>query len=119
MKTGNSELYNYKDNIALPTREGFIVIGKMEITHLESDANFTRIYSVDKSTLLINKHLKSFESFLPKELFFRAHKRFIVNKSFVTKYIKKDSQFVLSNDVVIPVSVRKKKSLQKEFNVLE
>ena len=104
--------------IGFPTSEGFVVLSISEITYLESDANFSRVYTSEGVWHLITRQLKQLEQNLPNPIFFRAHRRYLVNKLFVINYNKKDSQLIMRGGGAIPVAVRKRKALAEAFGVV-
>jgi two-component system LytT family response regulator len=100
--------------IAIPSVEGYSFIDVNEIISLEADGKYTKITSVDlKSTSI--KNIGEFEELLNSEHFFRTHKSWIINLKHVKKYIKNDSQVLLSNDTLADVSFRKKDAFLKLF----
>lgn len=110
---------HFTQQVALPTKDGLVFLLLSNIKYLESESSYTKVITSTADAYLVNKQLKSFESFLPATMFFRAHKRYIVNKAYVSSFVKKDMQFILDSGERIPVSVRKKKTLTIEFNIMQ
>ena len=101
--------------IAIPSVEGYSFISVDEIISLEADGKYTKITSQGlKSTSI--KNIGEFEELLDPERFFRIHKSWIINLSYVKKYIKHDNQVLLANDTLADVSFRKKDAFLKLFD---
>jgi two-component system LytT family response regulator len=108
-----------KDNtlkkIAIPSVEGYSFIDVNEIISLEADGKYTNIRCIGlKSTSI--KNIGEFEELLNSEYFFRTHKSWIINLKHVKKYIKNDSQVLLSDDTLADVSFRRKDAFLKLFD---
>lgn len=77
-------------------------IYKIEFTDLlfaEAKGNYTKIVTTD-SIILVGMTFSSFEEMLPKTLFIRVHRSFIVNKSRIT-HIEGNRVFVNKNEIPI------------------
>ncbi len=48
--------------------------------------------------IMVSKTLKHIEDLLPKEVFFRIHKTYLVNLNYVEKYIRTDGHKVILDD---------------------
>ncbi len=70
------------------------------INYIESDSEYVTFYTNDKK-IVSNQRLKILEELLPKSLFMRVHRSYIINKTKVTGL--KDKQLLIS-DVLIPIS---------------
>jgi two-component system, LytTR family, response regulator len=98
--------------IAVPNHEQIDLIDIELITHLESNNNYTTIYTNDKKSLLTSKNIKDFENRLPKHLFFRVHNSHIVNLKCIKSYLRaKSGSLILTDGSIIPISASKKKEL--------
>jgi two-component system LytT family response regulator len=82
------------------------------ILRLESDKNYTDIFTKDNKKITSSKTLKYYESLLPGDQFFRIHQKHLVNLNCIKKYLKEDGGYVqLNNDYKLEVSRRKKDEL--------
>lgn len=100
--------------LALPTLEGLLFIDIGNIIYLEASSNYTNIILADKTKIIASKTLKDFEELLPEEIFFRPHHSYIINLTYIKKYIKGDGgQIELQNGTFIDVSRRKKEEFLK------
>lgn len=104
--------------ISLPTDTGFVVINSDDLIYIQAYGNYSKLFLTDDKTILIKRHLKTFENFLSQDYFIRIHNKYITNKSFVKAFNKKEMRLTLSIDTRLPVSVRRKKKVQKSFNVM-
>jgi two-component system, LytTR family, response regulator len=76
-----------KQQVILPTLEGFEVVKMEEIIRLRGNGNFTDIYLQNGTKKMVCRFLKHFSEILPIP-FLRVHKSHIVNLSFVKSYNK-------------------------------
>lgn len=105
--TGSSE---YK-NIAFPTESGFELIKVNSILYCVADNNYCTIISIDGTKTTLSKSLKYVEEKLPKTIFQRIHKSYLVNLNYVSRFNKTNNLLVeLTNGENLPVSIRKKES---------
>nr|WP_293299950.1 LytTR family DNA-binding domain-containing protein [Allomuricauda sp.] len=110
--------HNFKDGagtskrIAVPTMDGFAMVDVKDIIRLQSDGNYTHIYTISNKRITAARTLKHFEGLLDTDAFFRTHKSHLVNLSFVDNYIKgKGGYVVLSDGTKVEVAVRRKEEL--------
>jgi two-component system LytT family response regulator len=84
---------NFKENkpekqqIILPTMEGFEVVRIENIVRLKGNGNFTDVYLNDGSKKMVCRFLKHFTEILPFP-FMRVHKTHIINLQFIKSYHK-------------------------------
>jgi two-component system LytT family response regulator len=105
--TGSSE---YK-NIAFPTESGFELIKVNSILYCVADNNYCNIVSIDGTKTTLSKSLKYVEDKLPKSIFQRIHKSYLVNLNYVSRFNKTNNLLVeLTNGENLPVSIRKKEA---------
>lgn len=86
-----------KQQVILPTLEGFEVVKMEDIIRLQGNGNFTDIYLKDKSKKMVCRFLKHFSEILPYP-FLRIHKSHIVNFNFVKSYHKNSGGYVTLED---------------------
>lgn len=100
--------------IAIPTTQGLQFIKIEEIIYLEASVNYTKFYLSHNLKYTVSKTLKDFEDMLPDDTFLRIHNSYIINKSFVEKYVRGEGgQVILSNGAMLDVSKRKKAGFLK------
>ena len=109
----NLKLQPEKQQIILPTLQGFDVIKTENIIKLQANGNFTDVYLADGSCKMICKFLKHFDELLSTP-FIRVHRSFIVNTRFIKSYSKSAGGFVtLLDGSEIEVSATYKEHLLK------
>ncbi len=109
----NLKLKPGKQQIILPTLQGFDVIKAETIVKLQANGNFTDVYLTDGSSKMICKFLKHFDELLDPP-FLRIHRSYIVNLDFIKSYSKGAGGFVtLLDGSELEVSVTYKDQLLK------
>lgn len=102
------EMDNSIEKIGIPVK-GKIELQKLEsILRLESESNYTKIFLIDGSNVVVAKTLKMFEEILIKKQFIRVHKSHLVNFKYIAKLDQKNNILHLTNNEEIPVSRRYK-----------
>lgn len=86
-----------KQQIILPTLEGFEVVKVEDIIRLQGNGNFTDIYLKDKTKKMVCRFLKHFSEILPYP-FVRVHKSHIINCDYVKSYHKSAGGYVVLED---------------------
>lgn len=105
LDTGSSEF----NKIALPVEFGFEFVKINSILYCEADSNYCKVVCLDGKKIILSKTLKFIEEILPKSIFHRIHKSYLVNLNYVSRFDKtNDLKVELSNGDTLPVSVRKK-----------
>ena len=112
---------NFKENkpekqqIILPTLEGFEVIKIEHIIRLKGNGNFTDIYLNDGTKKMVCRFLKHFTELLPFP-FMRVHKTHIININFVKSYHKGSGGYVtLLDNTEIEISPNYKEEFLEKF----
>lgn len=104
--TQSSQIQN---KINLPTLKGFKRVNIDEIIRCEADSNYTFIYLLDRTKVMVSKTLCDFEKNLSRYNFFRIHHKHLINLEHLKEYIKgKGGQVVMADNSVLDVSVRRK-----------
>lgn len=108
-----------KSKIAVPIADGYEFIETNQILYCQSENNYTYIYLVNGSKILISKTLKEVEKTLDKYLFMRIHQSYLINPNYMKKYHRRDGGYVMmDNDQRIPVSNNKKAMLTGLFEAI-
>jgi two-component system LytT family response regulator len=84
-----------KQQVILPTLEGFEVVKMEDIVRLKGNGNFTDLFLSDGSKKMVCRLLKHFSEILPFP-FMRVHKSHIINMHCVKGYNK--GGYILMND---------------------
>ncbi|MDQ3050286.1 MAG: LytTR family DNA-binding domain-containing protein [Bacteroidota bacterium] len=110
------DMQNYQDypanqkitKIALSHSNGFSIEEIENITRLQADDNYTRVFTVSGKQYLISRPLKDFERALPPGIFIRTHKSFMINIQHLKDFKNEDGGIaILKDGVKVPVSKRK------------
>jgi DNA-binding LytR/AlgR family response regulator len=104
--------------IALNTREEYKLLNVEEILWIEADGDYTSIHTAD-NTFLYNRNLKNLGSRLPKDLFLRVHRSYIVNLEKVTKMVSLGGgryELRMKDNKRIPVARRRARELKGKLN---
>lgn len=111
---------NLSDNrIALPMLNGLDLVDTNEILALEAERAYTSIKLKNGEAKLVSKRLKLFEDLLTeRENFKRVHRSYIVNLSFVNRYVKAEGLLILNGGVEVPVSKEHKSEVDSYFERL-
>ena len=102
-----------KQQVILPTLEGFEVVKMEEIVRLRGNGNFTDLYLNNGNKKMVCRFLKHFSEILPLP-FIRVHKSHIINVNCVKSY-NKGGIITLNDDTEIEVSSTYKEEFLKNF----
>jgi len=102
-----------KQQVILPTLEGFEVVKMEEIVRLRGNGNFTDLYLNNGSKKMVCRFLKHFSEILPLP-FIRVHKSHIINLNCVKSY-NKGGIITLNDGAEIEVSPTYKEDFLKNF----
>ncbi len=106
-----------QSKIIIQDKKEIIFLDKEDIMYVEASGSYTQIITRDGKKHVLSKNLKSLEKKLGHSQFYRSHKSFLVNLSFIKKFVKADGGYLLTfDDKIIPVSARKKRELLKILN---
>jgi two-component system LytT family response regulator len=95
--------------VAFPLDSGYKLVKINSIIYCESDVNYTTVYLIDGTKFVLAKTLKKIEALLPKDIFIRVHKSYLLNINHIVHYDKNREQLIeLINGSKIPVAIRKK-----------
>lgn len=104
-----------KQQVILPTLEGFEVVKMEEIVRLRGNGNFTDIHLSDGTKKMVCRFLKHFDEMLDFP-FMRVHKSHIINLNFVKSYHKSLGGYVtLFDETEIEISVNYKDKFLEKF----
>ena len=109
--------FNKHRRLIYKQQDGYKVILFDDISHLQSDSNYTKIFLKNGECKLLCKTLKTVESQLDEQ-FLRIHHSIIINLLEVVSYNTKDSYIALFSGEELNVSRRKKKEISELFKTL-
>ncbi|WP_206610069.1 LytR/AlgR family response regulator transcription factor [Maribellus luteus] len=103
----NEKLLNYLENqknttserkIALPSSERLLFVKIEDIVRCKGENNYTYIYLIDGSSILVSKTLKEYEEILSEEKFIRVHQSHLINARHVVSFEKSDGGYLKMSD---------------------
>jgi len=113
-------LQQYKQPMALPgkipftTQEGIVFIKPDTIVRCESSSNYTALFFLDGTKLVLSKTLKDVEDLLQPYGFCRVHHSHLINPEQLKRYVKTDGGFIEMSDASqVPISRQKKEMIMK------
>ena len=102
--------------IVLKNHDLIHVVDIEDIYYAKADNNYTQFYCADDKNILVSKSLKTFETELAKQQFFRCHHSYLINLKKIKALHKSADAVILDDDSTIPIASRKKKLLQQLLN---
>lgn len=95
--------------LALPTAEGLVMVNTQDIMYCKGEGPYCNFYFNNNKTLLISKTLKEAEDALQGDDFCRIHNSYLVNLTYIQKYIRGEGgEVILTNGISLPVSRTRK-----------
>ena len=94
--------------VAVPSRDGLVLIKHEDITYLEASDSYTTVFTRDGKKTISSKHIRVFETNLDAKKFFRVHKSYIINLEHLKGFSRGEGNMaMLDNGALIPVSRRR------------
>jgi two-component system LytT family response regulator len=107
------------DKIAVPTLEGIHFLNIKDIMKVEAESNYSVFYFSDKKKMTASKTLKQVEEALEGYNFFRAHKSYLVNLSYIQRYVRGEGgTIILSDGSEVELSRSRKREFLELFEGL-
>lgn len=108
------------ERLALPTLEGLRMVLPRDVVYCTAEGAYTRLQLQDgKTPPLVCRTLKEVEAVLKDKGFFRVHHSYLINLSFMDKYIKGDGgEIIMSDGSCIPVSRQRKQEFMARIEKL-
>ncbi len=108
------------ERLALPTMEGLRMVLPKDILFCMAEGAYTRLHLYAcKTPPLVCRTLKEVETVLKDKGFFRVHHSYLINLSFMDKYIKGDGgEIIMSDGSSIPVSRHRKQEFMARIERL-
>jgi two-component system LytT family response regulator len=102
--------------IPFHTRDKVEYLNKSDIVRLESDSNYTNVYTINGAKLMISKTIGDYETLLcnKEDNFMRVHQSHIVNLNQVVRYVRDNGGTIITkNNHQVPLSKNKKEEFLK------
>ncbi|CAN5771695.1 hypothetical protein BH11BAC3_BH11BAC3_05090 [soil metagenome] len=113
MQTINQRI-NHDGHLSLQTSDGKSFFLPEQIVRLEASSNYTKIFFVNRPSMLFAKVLKDFELPLVPLGFLRTHRSHLINKKFIHT-INNMGEIIMEDDSVAIISRRRKDSVVKSL----
>lgn len=114
IKTYHDSIDNFSKNIqqkqgsnkiTISHIKGMKIIDDDAIMYIEGEGNCTNLYFKDGTHFFDTRTLKIYEDMLNPDLFFRIHKKYIINLNYLTDYLHTDGYLAkLKNNKTLPVA---------------
>ena len=101
-----------KDELFLKIGRKLQLFKFSEIEYIEADGAYSKIWQNSKFHL-VNDNISVIQERLPKHLFVRVHKSFVINLSYLTTY---DYRTIWLKDIKIPIGETYQKAFQGAIN---
>lgn len=106
---------NLESRLVLHTLEFLQVLQLKEIIYCQSEGSYTTFFLSEGRKIMVSKPLKYYDELLPEKWFLRPHQSYLVNITFVDKFLK-SGILLLKDQTEIPVSSRRKEYLMQQIN---
>ena len=83
-----------------------------DIVYIEADGHYSWFYFKDQTRFLSSKTLRHYQELLQESGFIRISKFYVINKLHLLHYHIKANQVVLTGNIKLRVSVRRRKGLE-------
>ena len=109
------------NSIAVPTGNSIRFVELNNIVYLKADNSYSEIFFADGKKLIVSRTLKNFEEVLDANSnFFRCHKSYLVNTTYIVDYVKSDGGYlVLKEGTQIPISGDKSNELLEMMKMIK
>jgi len=87
--------------------------------YLEAAGTYTLAYLSNGEKIVLSKSIKLIEDIVNSNLFFRAHRTYLINISFVKRFDRDLYSITLTNEIEIPLSRRRYDSFIKAMKLIE
>ncbi len=115
-----SKFKDSQKKLIFNTTEGFEVIDPKEIVYLTTVKNqsYTEFYMRNDTKIVVTKGIGEVKKMLPEKYFYKIHRSYILNLSYVKKVNRIRGNCYLeaqNKDYIVPISRDKAKSLKERF----
>jgi DNA-binding LytR/AlgR family response regulator len=117
LTTKDQSALKINDNLFIKKGNALNKISIQDIFYIESDDKYCYVFTQEKR-FLVQRSLRSFSEMLP-EIFLAIHRKYLVNKNCITSIHPSDYTLTLTNEKVLPVSQRYRKTLLELINIIK
>lgn len=112
--THRDELYTSDNRLVVSDKNNIYLIDLPDLLYCKGEGNYTTFHLRDGTSVVISKHLKTYEKQLLRGRFFRVHTSFIVNLRDVKRIVKGTADMlVMTNGDEVPMATRRKTDVIK------
>ena len=108
-----------QDQLALCSQQFVQIVEVKDICYLQGDSGYTAVFLNGGKKVVTSKILKYYQELLPDKYFLRVHQSYLVNEFYIDRYHKKGGLLYLKDSTEIPVSYRKKETIDRYFKWLK
>ena len=109
---------NAPDSIALRSKEFLKIVALKEICYLEADDGYTTVFLQGGTKVVTTRPLKEYDDLFSDTFFLRTHHSYLINEHYIDRYHPKEGKIYLKDATEIPVSERKKETVDQYFKTL-
>ena len=102
----------YEQKIIVRDKSAIHVIKIKDLQYCAADGGYTQFYLSNGQRIISSKGLKLYDQTLGDAGFFRVHHSYLVNQQYIVKFNRLESTLLLENGHLIPVSSRRKETLE-------
>lgn len=106
-----------KRKIILKTMERIYSVDLNDVSRLESDGGYTKVYLIDGKRIMVSRTMKEFEDLLTDVGFLRVHNSHLINMNYLYCFEKTEGHIVMKDESIVPVSNRKREHLMELLNM--
>ncbi len=110
----NPELKLSSSRVGFPYKGGIYFFRPDQIIRLQSDSNYTYIYTTEHKPILMAKVLADYEALLTPLGFIRVHRSHLVNRCHVS-CIEPQGVVIMDDDSVVAISRRRRSQVIKSL----
>ncbi len=125
-KDFNTQLNNLKEQLStedkinkkiiIKTYDNIHLVPIKEILYCKSDSGYTSFHLTSDQKIMVSSSLKDYDEMLADDGFFRVHKTYLINLSYIRRFEKAEGgTVVLDGEIKIPVASRKREQLLELF----
>ena len=100
--------------VSFSTQQAIHFISPGNIVYCESDSNYSTLYFIDRTKMVVSKTLKEVEETLVHYHFLRIHHSYVINLKHVSRYVKNDGGSIeMITGAQLPISRQRKQEILK------
>jgi len=104
-------------HIILSDQSGVEIIRIEDIVLCQAKGSYSVVVLKDNKKLTVSRNLRWLQQRIVMKSFFRTHRSYYVNLSYIKRVERTDLSIILQNGMDIPVARSKKKEFWKNFNL--